>query len=256
MHLHPRVSVNSICSMRQTLEEDIALWGELGIDQVGLISPKLDAAGWDEGRRAVVDAGLRVTSMSCYKDGIAASIEFAASVGTDVLYVVTGGAGSAPWEEAAERFCHDLAPLVARGKEVGVRLALEPTNPLRTDVSFVHTVRDAIDLATMADMGVVVDFYSAWYERGLDELVHKHIDAVALVQFCDYRLGTFDMPNRCALGDGDLPVERLFGLLLDAGYAGPFDLEILGPRIEEEGYAAPIVRSVERAGEILTRLGA
>jgi sugar phosphate isomerase/epimerase len=79
---------------------------------------------------------------------------------------------------------------------------------------------------------------------------------VSLVQIGDYKLGTFDIPNRCALGDGDIPVERLFGLLLDAGYGGPFDLEILGPEIEEEGYRAPIVRSVERASEILDRFGA
>ena len=45
------------------------------------------------------------------------------------------------------------------------------------------------------------------------------------------------MPNRCAVGDGDIPVERLMGMVLDAGYEGAFDLEILGPRIEEEGYA-------------------
>jgi sugar phosphate isomerase/epimerase len=102
---------------------------------------------------------------------------------------------------------------------------------------------------------VVVDFYSCWYERNLEELVRQNIDLVALVQIGDYRLGTFDIPNRCALGDGDIPAERLFGLLLDAGYAGPFDLEILGPEIEQEGYPAPIVRSVERASEILDRLG-
>ena len=45
-------------------------------------------------------------------------------------------------------------------------------------------------------------------------------------------------------------------LVIDAGYEGPFDLEILGPRIEEEGYRTPIVRSVERASEMLERLGA
>ncbi len=105
-------------------------------------------------------------------------------------------------------------------------------------------------------MGVTVDFYSSWYERGLEELVREHIDLVALVQINDYRLGTFDMPNRCAIGDGDIPVERLMGTVLDAGYEGPFDLEILGPRIEEEGYRAPIVRSIERASEMLERLGA
>jgi sugar phosphate isomerase/epimerase len=254
---HPRLSVNAICSMTQTLDEDIALWAELGIDHVGLISPKFDDAGHDTGRQAIADAGLRVSSMSCYRDAIADTLELTAAVGTDVLYVPPGrAAGAVPWEEAAERFCTEVAPLAARARELGVRLAVEPTNPLRTDLSFVHCVRDAVDLAHMAGTGIVVDLYSCWYERGLDELVRKEIDVVALVQICDYALGTFDMPNRRAVGDGDNPVERLLGLVLDAGYTGPFDIEILGPRIEEEGYAAPIARSVERASEMLERLGA
>ncbi|MGH8995149.1 MAG: sugar phosphate isomerase/epimerase family protein, partial [Acidimicrobiales bacterium] len=244
--MHPRLSVNAICSMNQSLEDDLALWATLGIDNVGLISPKLEVAGWEASREAVLDAGLRVSSMSCYRDGIADSLEFAASIGTPVLYIVAGTAGSTPWEEAATKFCEELAPFVTRAKEVGVVLSVEPTNPLRTDVSFVHCVRDAVDLARMADMGVTVDFYSCWYERGIDELIRKHIDLVALVQISDYKLGTFDMPNRCAVGDGEVPVERLMGTVLDAGYRGPFDLEILGPRIEEEGYRAPIARSIER----------
>lgn len=254
--IHPRVSVNSICSMHQSLDEDLALWSELGVDHVGLITPKFDAAGWDAGRRAVLDAGLRVSSVSCYRDGIADSLELTAALGSPVLYVPPGSAGSLPWEEAAETFCDEVAPLVARAKELGVRLAVEPTNPLRTDVSFVHSVRDAVDLARMADIDIVVDFFSAWYERGLDELVRKNIDLVALVQISDYKLGTFDMPNRCAIGDGDIPVERLMGMVLDTGYAGPFDLEILGPKIEAEGYRAPIARSLGRASEMLDHLGA
>jgi sugar phosphate isomerase/epimerase len=256
VRVHPRLSVNSICSMTQTLDEDIALWAELGIDHVGLISPKFDDAGHEVGTKAVHDAGLRVSSMSCYRDGIADTLALTAAVGTGVLYVPPGSAGATPWEEAAERFCADVAPLVAQGRALDVRLALEPTNPLRTDVSFVHCVRDAIDLARMAGMGVVVDLYSCWYERGLDALIRENVDVVALVQLCDYQLGTFDMPNRSAVGDGDIPVERLLRLLLDAGYAGPFDIEILGPRIEEEGYRAPIARSVDRASELLDRLGA
>jgi hypothetical protein len=51
-------------------------------------------------------------------------------------------------------------------------------------------------------------------------------------------------------------VERLLRMVLDAGYQGAFDLEILGPRIEAEGYRAPITRSLERASEMLEGLGA
>ena len=123
-------------------------------------------------------------------------------------------------------------------------------------MSFVHTVRDAIALARMTGIDYVIDFYSSWYERDLDRLVRESVDLLALVQIDDYKLGTFDTPNRCAIGDGDVPVERLLAMLLDAGYEGAFDLEILGPQIEEEGYRAPIARSLERASEMLDRLGA
>ena len=256
MSVHPRVALNSISSLHQSLDEDLTLWADLGVHRVGIISPKLDAAGWDAGRQTVLDAGVLVSSMSCYPAQIAESVEFTAAVNGQVLYIVSGSAGALPWEEAAEKYCEDMAPLVARAKELGVRLAVEPTNPLRSDVSFVYTVRDAIDLARMAGIGVCVDFYSAWYERGLAEVVRKNIDVVGLVQICDYKIGTFDTPNRCAIGDGDIPVERLIGMMLDAGYEGVFELEILGPKIEAEGYRAPIVRSLERASEMLNRLGA
>jgi sugar phosphate isomerase/epimerase len=256
MELHPRVSLNSICSMHQSFAEDLALWEELGVEHVGLISPKLDDFGWDTARREVLERGLRVSSMSCYWDGIAESLEFTAEVGSEVLYMVPGSGGSLLWEEAAERYCEAMVPWVARADELGVTLALEPTNPLRTDVSFVHTVRDAVDVARTASMGVVVDVYSAWYERGLEATVRDNIDLVSLVQVGDFKLGTFDIPNRCAIGDGDIPVERLVAMVLAAGYEGAFDLEILGPRIEEEGYRAPIARSLEAASEMLWRLGA
>jgi sugar phosphate isomerase/epimerase len=240
--------------MRQSLEEDLALWADLGIDHVGLISPKLEAAGWEESQKAVLDANLLVSSMSAYRDAIVDSLPFTAAVGCNALYTVSGSFGTVPWDESAKRFCEEMVPIVARANESG--LAVEPTNPLRSDVSFVFSLRDAVDLARMAGIGIVVDFYSAWYERDLDELVRRNIDLVTLVQIDDFKLGTFDIPNRCAIGDGDIPVERLMATVLDAGYEGPFDLEILGPRIEEEGYRGPIVRSVERATEILERLGA
>ena len=255
MSFHPRISVNSICSMNQSLDEDLALWADLGIDHVGLITPKFDAPGWDAGRRAVLDAGLRVSSVSCYRDGIAESVELTAALGSHILYVPREGPARSRGKRRPRRSVRTRLRWWYAAEELGVRLAVEPTNPLRTDVSFVHSVRDAIDLARMADIEIVVDFYSSWYERDLEESVRKNIDLVALVQICDYKLGTFNMPNRCAIGDGDIPVERLLGMVLDAGYQGAFDLEILGPSIEEEGYRAPIARSLERASEMLDRLG-
>lgn len=256
MDVHPRLSVNSICSMRQSFADDLALWADLGVDHVGLITPKFDAFGWDEGVQAVREAKLRVSSMSTYLEQTEQSLQLTADVGTHVLYIPPGPATPAPWEETAAAFTAHIAPLVDKAAALGVTIAIEPTNPLRTDVSFLHTVRDAVDLARASGTTVVVDTFSSWYERGLEKTVRDNLDLIALVQVSDYKLGTFTMPNRCAVGDGDVPVERLLRMLVDAGYTGAFDLEILGPQVEEEGYRAPIARSIERLNEILERAGA
>jgi sugar phosphate isomerase/epimerase len=256
MPAHPRISVNSLSSLYQPLSADLALWRDLGVDHVGLISPKLEAEPWDRAVQVITDAGLRVSNISTEPHAIEESLRFGASVGAGTVYVCSGPAGSETWEEAADAFCASMTPLAGIANELGVLLAVEPTNPLRGDVSFVYTVRDAIDLARAAGIGVVVDVYSCWYERGLAELVRKNIELITLVQICDYALGTFNTPNRVAPGDGDIPLARILGSLLDAGYEGAFDLEILGPRIESEGYEPAIRRSLDRTNQILDELHA
>jgi sugar phosphate isomerase/epimerase len=85
--------------------------------------------------------------------------------------------------------------------------------------------------------------------------VRYTVDTLALVQVSDYEIGTLDTPNRSVIGDGDVPLERLIAMVLDAGYDGLFDLEIIGPKIEVEGYWSATRRSLERLSEMLDRLG-
>lgn len=253
---HPRLSVSSICSWNLPLEGDVALWSDLGLTHVGLVEPKLEAFGWEAANDLVRRHRLRVSSVSCVRSGTAGTLEFCPTVGADVLHLVAGGYGTIPWDDAAALFCREMGPLASRATQLGVTLALEPTNPLRSDTSFVHSVRDAVDLARRCGTGVVVDLYVAWYERDLMRVLRENVDLLALVQVCDYKLGTFDMPNRSVVGDGDLPIERLLSSILEVGYRGQFEIEILGPRIEEEGYRSSIARSVERTSDLLERLGA
>jgi sugar phosphate isomerase/epimerase len=253
---HPRLSVNSLSSLRQSLADDIAMWRELGIDQVGLISPKLEAYGWEKAKHAIAGAGVSVSNLSVEQKVLTESVEFAASVGAVPVYLCSGGVGPLGWEHDARRFCEEIAPFAVRAREVGVQLAIEPTNPLRADLSFVYSAHDAMDLARDAGIGVVIDLYSCWYERDLAHVVGTDLDRVVLVQVSDYLLGTYDLPNRAVPGDGDIPLERLIQELLGWGYDGMFDLEVLGPRIEAEGYRTAIRRGVEYMTELLYRLDA
>jgi sugar phosphate isomerase/epimerase len=254
MPVHPRLSVNEECAGSLPFREEIGFFADLGVDTIGAISPKLEAIDWDTD--LVKGAGLRIQNIGTEHRVVTESLDFADAVGADSVWFTTGSIGSRLWEEAADEFCDVIAPAVAYAKDVGVTLALEPTNSLRPDISFVFTLRDTLALARAADLAVVLELVCCWYEPGFEDLVRENVDRLALVQISDFRLGTTDTPNRVVIGDGDMPLERLLGILLDAGYRGFFDLETLGPAIEAEGYQSATRRSLDRATEMLDRLGA
>jgi len=273
MSRHPRLSVNSVSSWMQPLAADISMWQDIGIDHVALILPKIKDVGWEAAADMVTGAGLRVSTIfgptyrpldadrslgtwDADQAETVRTVEFAASIGAASVYVCSGAAPSLTWDEAAAAFAELVAPAVARSAELGVPLLVEPTNPLRADISFIHWQRDAMDLARRAGTKVMLDFQSCWYERGLEAVVRENIDLVGVAQLSDYVIGTAETGNRVVPGDGDIPLERLVTMALDAGYEGAFDLEVMGPRIEEEGYPSAVRRAVDRAGELLDRVGA
>ena len=265
------MSVSSFCSVGNSFDEDVSLWTELGIGHVGLNVGKVEVAGWDAAATAVGRASLRVSNVAgpapaeadagedaqrVVLDTLVRGIDFARDVGAPCFYIVSGGPGRCSWEEAAARFTDTIAPVKDYAREQGVALVIEPTNPFRADVSIVFSLRDSVRLAREADLGVVVELQACWLEPDFAETVRTAIDRIRLVQVSDFVIGTFDTPNRAVPGDGDIPLERLLGQLLDAGYEGAFDLELLGPRIEAEGYEGAITRSVDHVSGILDRLGA
>ena len=55
-----------------------------------------------------------------------------------------------------------------------------------------------------------------------------------------------------SVGDGDIPLRRIIGQVLDAGYEGVFDLELVGPAIESEGYRSALARSCAQLSDLLS----
>jgi hypothetical protein len=92
----------------------------------------------------------------------------------------------------------------------------------------------------------------------LREVLQRGRQHICLVQICDVIIGSAVRPNpggRVNLGEGELPLQRLMEEVLDSGYPGLFDLEILGPTVEAEGYEASLRRGVARASAWLAERG-
>jgi sugar phosphate isomerase/epimerase len=184
------------------------------------------------------------------------SLDLVASMGGGSVYFTPGRTTGAAWRDVLDVFAEAVAPCAAYAKRCGVPLAIEPS--LRTDVSFVNTMRDAIDVAERTGLKLIADFGNCWMERDLREVLQRAGPHICLVQICDVRIGGLGKPSpggRVHIGEGELPLKRLMQDVLDAGYQGLFDLEVLGPSIEAEGYASALKRGVARASALLTEMG-
>jgi len=268
--VHPRVSLSAISTFEWALDEDLAFYADAGITNVGISVAKLERAGWESGTRRVADAGLRVTNLiglgpfhldaprswDEQRERVRRVLDTAEAVGAECVVLTTGPAGRLPWEEAADALEAALASILADARARDIPFALEHTNSLRVDVGFVHTLRDVVDLARRLGTGVCMEVNACWAERGLADTIIAGADTLALVQVSDFAVGTLSTPNRLVPGDGDIPLERILGQVVAAGYDGCFDLELIGPRIDDEGYAAAARRGIDRLAAMLTTLDA
>jgi sugar phosphate isomerase/epimerase len=265
-----RVSVSAISTFNWSLEEDLAFYAAHDITNVGISVVKLERHGWADGAARVRDAGLRVTNLiglgpfhldnpeqwDQQRKSLLHALDAGATVGAECLVFTTGPAGPLSWEGAADALEAALTPVLGEAKERGIPFALEHTNSLRVDVGFVHTLADVIDLARRLDVGVCMEINACWAERGLGATIAAGVDRFRLVQVSDFKIGTLSTPNRLVPGDGDIPLDRILSQVLHAGYDGCFDLELIGPAIESEGYEAAVPRAVDRLGAQLETLGA
>lgn len=268
--MHRRVSLSAISTFSWDLDADLRFYADAGITNVGISVAKLERFGWDDGARRIVDAGLRVTNLigvgpfqlaeparwEPQRQRVVRALDAATVVGAECLVFTTGPAGPLAWDEAAAALEAALAPVLPEAASRGVPFAIEHTNSLRVDIGFVHTLADAVDLARRLDVGVCMEVNACWAERGLADTIRAGVDRLRLVQVSDYAVGTLSTPNRLVPGDGDIPLGRIVGEVLSSGYGGCFDLELVGPRIDEEGYESASRRSVDRLTEMLTALGA
>jgi len=256
---HPRLVVNSASMITWPFARDVELLSELGMTRIALLARKLDATGDDEAERLVRAAGLAVDSLmvgplfdlarpeqweearAALRRALARACRFDATCAV----ITSGPAIGLTWEDAADAFVAAVEPVVADARRDGMTVAVEHTNGLRFDLGFLHNLRDTFDVARRAGVQVCVEVNNVWGERALRGTIAAGIDLIRMVQVNDFFVPTTSTPDRAVPGDGHIPLARIVGYLEDAGYRGPYELEIVGPRIEAEGYPSAVRRSLE-----------
>lgn len=266
--MYERLSVNTIGYGDRPVREILGDLDAHGIRRIGVPVTQLAGGGAGPNLAALRSGGFelvdtvvpaafslaRPEAWPAERDRLRRGIDLTARAGCPLMYLTTGPAPRLEWDEAARRFGEAVAPVLDDARAAGVVLAVENTTAMRADLGFVHRLRDALDAAAQAGIAVCADLFAAWTDRDLREAVLSGARHFALVQVADFVLGTVCTPDRAVPGDGDVPIERHLGWLAESGYAGPVELELLGPRITAEGPAAAAARAARVLRPFLQRL--
>jgi sugar phosphate isomerase/epimerase len=191
-----------------------------------------------------------------FRSQVDAGVDVAAAVGARLVYMLTGSRRWSSWGEAVERFAGFLAPCLEHAADAGVSLAVEPANVLFADLTFVHTAASAFELTRRVDgLKVCFDLFHVWTEPDLRDQILSSASDVGLVQVGDYVPGDRNLPARAVPGDGGIPIQDILGWLRQGGYEWIVDLELNGPRIDEEGHVPAARRGAVELDRILTLSG-
>jgi sugar phosphate isomerase/epimerase len=266
--MHPRISINTISSLTWPLVDDLALLDRLGATRLGFPLLKIEndvESGVEEIRQtgievACVAASTAEASLLDPEDALEAlrpAIDVADALGSPLCYFTSGRTPERmSTDDAFAALVAALPPSVAYAADRGVRLAVENNSVTNRNIGFVHTLPDAIQLAREADIQICLELQNCWYERDLSRLFRDHVAHIGIVQVSDFRVGEELRLNRRVPGDGSMPLVWMISELLQAGYSGLFDIEVIGPSIDAEGPEAALRRSADWLSDLLTELGA
>lgn len=257
--MHDRISIHQVGFMGRSIDAFVGTCAAMGARRCTFISPALLEQGAAAARAALDRHGLQPASIAhgfsagpplsdraswaAARETLSRLVDSAAEIGVPSIYMLTGGRGTLGWEDAADAFAEAVRPCVERAKGAGVAIAIENASGLYADLHIAHSLSDTIRLAGIADVSLCIESYFCWPEAGLAELFARAMLRTILVQLSDYVPGDRALPARAVPGDGAIPLAAMLRSISDAGYAGPFDLELLGPRIVAEGAEAAYARA-------------
>jgi sugar phosphate isomerase/epimerase len=269
-----RFGVSEFSTWPWTFEEDLLAYAELGVDAMEVCEAKLDPLRAANQLRAIGSAGLCVESIQPRLHSLfpdlprpvpAAPAERAALLGASIelagrctpgvtLVTITGAAPAGNFREAFDVAVREYTVLADLAARHGVRLALEPLNPILMNVdSFISTIPDALRIVEAVDresFGIWIDLWHIWQDPAAVERIVACGDRIFGVHVSDWHTPRC-FEDRAIVGTGEIPLADLLGALSAAGYRGAYTLELFSnEQLVDSLWAGDLheLISVNRAG--------
>lgn len=259
MSVVPTLAIHQSCSFRWSLEQDLALYPQLGVKQIGVWRQKLSDLGEEFAGQLILDAGLQVSSYH-WAGGFTGSgvhsfdesledafqaVKMAARLRAGCLVVHSGGRGFHMKGHVRRLIKQAYEELAGFAGKHDLIIAIEPmVLPDGKEWTVLHSLRDCAEFLQeigAANLKILLDTVHCRAELGDPLLLREMAPFLAGVQLADGdALGRSKSPERKSLGLGHLPLSKVLRTLREAGYSGPWELELSGPVLEENSYESLI----------------
>jgi sugar phosphate isomerase/epimerase len=207
--------------------------------------------------RQIHDAGLIVTgycrstyipaaNVADFRANVEANkraINDAGALGAQSFVMVVGSLppGSLAIAAARRQVKDATAELLAHGKSVGVKLALEPLHPVyAAERSCLTLLSEALDWCDAIEgpvaepwLGTCIDVYHVWWDPYVLRDIARAGRARRIFNFhvCDWLVPTEDVLNdRGMMGDGVIDIRALRQAVEAAGYVGLIEAEVFSAK--------------------------
>lgn len=249
-----RVSMNELTTYRWSFEEDVLHYRSAGLRAMSVWRHKLSDFGEEKGAELLRDCGLKTASLLWAggftgNDGrnFEESVEdardamrVAALLDADNLLVYPGARAGHTRSHARRLLKLALTELVPMADEFGVTLALEPMHEgCATDWTFLTDLDETLEQLAgfnSPHVKLAFDTYHLGHCPRILQRIAELAPRTAIVQLGDARTAPKGEQNRCRLGEGKLPLREIVRAYEAAGYAGYYDVELMGEDIESSDY--------------------
>jgi sugar phosphate isomerase/epimerase len=262
----PRLSMSELTTYRWTFEVDVQRYAAAGYQAIGVWRPKLVECGEERGIDCLLESGLAVSSLmwaggftgsdgrtySFSLDDALEALRLASVIRAGCLVVYSGGRGGHTHGHARRLVYQALRELAQAAAELDVTLAIEPMHAgCGWEWTFLNGIDDALELiGEVPGLKMVFDLYHWGYDERLQQRMARLVPHIALVQLADAASPPCGEQDRLPLGTGSLPLRQWAQQLIEHGYDGYFETELLGPEIEALCYDALLANTLEAMGNL------
>ena len=241
----PTLSLNQATTLRWSFEEDVVRYRLAGINTMGVWLPKLLEYGEERGLEWLSENEMSVSTLS-YAGGFTGAfgheledvleetrdlIQLAGMLRADSLVVVTGPINNHITKHATRLVVDSLKELADEAADNDITLSLMPMRKVFCrDWTFLHRLDETLailDKVNHPAVQLAFDIYHLWPEKGLLSRLPELASRIGVVQVSDASPTSATEYDRVLPGEGILPVADVLKGLIDAGYRGCVDYQIL-----------------------------